>query len=454
MSIRPVEPGQLVKLNIESVTHQGEGMAKVDSYIVFVPYAAPGDTVMAQVVSAKKDYARAVIKEILVPGQRVEPKCQWYQECGGCNLQHLGYQDQLKIKTETVRTTLQRIGGIDSRLVQPTQPTLAWNYRNKLQTPVGLHGGKLAAGMYKPRSHDLVPVTDCIIQHLPNNQLAQKIAASAGEAGITPWDEKTHSGVLRHVVIRHSELTGQTLVTLVVSDLDFPQRERFFTGLRGELPDLHTLVLNENPRPTNVILGDREEVIWGPGYIIDEIGDLKFKISARSFWQVNPHGAKKIYAKVKEYAQLTGKETVLDIYCGTGSIGLSLADQAQMVIGIESNISAVKDARDNARLNDIANAQFHAGRAEDVLPEMASDLRADVVILDPPRKGCDAALLEAVIKVNPERIVYVSCNPATLARDLKLLEERGYMVQQVQPVDMFPHTNHVETVVLITRVKD
>lgn len=449
----PVKPGQQIQLRIETVSHQGEGVAKLDGYTVFVPYAAPGDLVIAEVVSAKKDYARAIIRDIQQPGQRVESKCQWYRECGGCNLQHLDYQDQLKVKTEMVKTTLLRIGGIDPSIVRPIQPTRPWNYRNKLQAPVGLYRGELAAGMYKPRSHDLVPVVDCAIQHQPNNAVAQEIAQVAREMGIAPWNEETHQGILRHVVVRHSELTKQTLATLVVSILDFPRREEFLNRLRERIQDVHSLVLNENPRPINVILGDREEVIWGPGYITDTIGGLQFKISSRSFWQVNPEGTKKIYDKVKEYSQLTGKEVVLDIYCGTGSIGLYLAKGAGKIIGIESNPSAVRDAQDNACLNGIANAEFHVGRAEDVLPKMVADLAADVVILDPPRKGCDAALLEAVVKVHPKRIVYVSCNLATLARDLKILEEKGYLAQEVQPIDMFPHTNHVECVTLMSKVE-
>lgn len=451
MSKAPLKPGQLVQLTIDNITHQGEGVAKYLGYAVFVPYAAPGDVVEAEVVSAKKDYARALIKEIKSSGRRVEAKCQWYNLCGGCNLQHLGYQEQLNNKTEAVKATLRRIGEIAPELVNPTQPTRTWYYRNKLQAPVAMHQGQLAAGLYKPRSHDLVPVTDCIIQHEANNIIAQEIANIARETGITPWEEEQQTGTLRHIVVRHSETTNQSLAALVVSRLEFPKRDIFLAKLKEQLTELHSLVLNENPRPTNVILGEREEIIWGPGYITDKIGNLNFKISARSFWQVNPDGALKIYEKAREYAQLTGRETVLDIYCGTGSIGLFLADRAKQIFGIESNVGAVQDARDNACLNSIENAEFHAGRAEDVLPKIAQEIKADVVILDPPRKGCDQALLEAVITTAPERIVYVSCNPATLARDLRLLEERGYKTREVQPIDMFPHTNHVECVSLLTR---
>ena len=454
MSKLPLQPGQLIQLTIENITHQGEGVAKVNGYTVFVPSTAPGDLVNAEIISAKKTYARALMREIIQPGQRVEPRCQWYDQCGGCNLQHLSYQDQLKIKTENVKMTLKKIGGINPDLVLPALSTQEWNYRNKFQAPVAKYGGQPRAGLYKPRSHDLVPVSDCAIQHKVNNHLATDIANIARETGIIPWDERHMKGTLRHIVIRHSEATGQSLAALVVSSLDFPRRDQFLSKLR-EISGLHSLVLNENPRPTNVILGDREEIIWGPGNIMDRIGELTFKISARSFWQVNSAGAEKIFQKVKEYAQLQGKETVLDIYCGTGSIGLFLADQATRVIGIESNLSAIEDARDNARMNGIDNAEFHAGRAEDLLPQMVQKgLKADVIVLDPPRKGCEPSLLEAVAQAKPLRIVYVSCNPATLARDLKLLEERGYLAREVQPVDMFPQTSHVETVVMMSRVKE
>ena len=451
----PLAPNQRIQLTIDSVTHQGEGVAKYEGYAVFVPYSAPGDIVIVEIISAKKDYARGLIKEIIHPGQRIDPKCQWYHQCGGCNLQHMDYEHQLDIKTETVKTTLKRIGGIDPNLVKPTQATRAWNYRNKLQAPVANYKGQLTAGLYKPRSHSLVPVTDCDIQHKPNNQIVERIAIIARETGVIPWDERQNKGILRHIVVRHSEATGQSLAALVVSQLDFPGRDRFLSKLEEEMKDLFSLVLNENPRPTNVILGDREEIIWGPGYITDNIGDLTFKISARSFWQVNPDGARKIYEKAREYAQLTGQETVIDIYCGTGSIGLFLANTAKNIIGIESNLGAINDAKDNASMNKIENAEFIAGDAGEVLPRMVQQgQRADVIILDPPRKGCDPALLEAVVEANPQRIVYVSCNPGTLARDLRFLQEKGYDEKEVQPVDMFPHTSHVECVVLMSRAKE
>src|SRR5690554_288904 len=448
----PVKIKDEITVQIDSISNRGEGVASIDGYTVFVPFAAPEDVVLVEIISVKKNYCRGLIKEIVKAGIRKEPKCPWFGQCGGCNLQHLDYQEQLRIKTETTQTTLNKIGGIDPALVRNTISTRPWNYRNKMQAPVAIYDGDITAGLYRPRSNELVPVEECVIQHNPNNELTRITAEIARECKLAPWTGG--KGLLRHIVTKHSEATGQSLLVLVVAQLDFPGRGQFLQKLRQALPDLETLVLNENPRPANVILGDREEIIWGPGYIIDTIGDLQFKISARSFWQVNPQGAQKIYQQAKDYARLTGKETVLDIYCGTGSIGLYLANKAKKIIGIESNLSAVQDARDNARLNDIENAEFHAGKAEEVLPKMAKDTDADVVILDPPRKGCAEPLLEAVIQISPRWIVYVSCNPATLARDLKLLEGKSYQVQEVQPVDMFPHTSHVECLVLMSRVNE
>lgn len=432
-------------MTIENISHQGEGVAKIQGYTVFVPFSAPGDKVRAEIISTKKEYARALIQEIQENGQRIAARCPHFTQCGGCDLQHIDYQKQLKIKDQATRSTLQRIGKIDPSLVKHILPSRPWNYRNKYQAPVAQVNGQLTVGLYKPKSHDLVPITQCYIQHQPNHELAEKVAQAARESHITPWDENSHQGILRHIVVRHSEATNQSLIALVVSSLTFPNKEKFINCLKTQLPDLHTLVLNENPRPTNVILGDREEVIWGPGYITDRLRDLTFKISARSFWQVNPDGALKIYSQAKDYAQFTGTETVLDIYCGTGSIGLFMAKDAKQVVGIEINKKAIEDARDNAKLNNIHNAEFHAGKAEDILPQLLKEgLKADVVILDPPRKGCELALLQAVAQIQPQRIVYVSCNPATLARDLKILADHNYITQEIQPVDMFPHTSHVE----------
>ncbi len=447
----PVEVGDKATVSIESISHQGEGVGKIDGLTVFVPFSAPGDVLQAEVVSVKPNYARAVIHSIIKPGRRVEPPCPWFGACGGCSVQHLDYDDQLTFKTAVVKDALERIGKIDSLCVREILPTEPWNYRNKLQHPVAFLQGRLTIGMYRSRTNQLVPVEGCPIQMEPTNVVARKAAVVARETGITPWQGK--EGLLRHILCRYGPATGQLMLVLVVSTLDFPLRQQLVKGLREQLPQVDCLVLNENNRPDNVILGSREEVVWGLGYITDKLGGLEFKISASSFWQVNSMGAELIVEKVREYAGLSGTETVLDIYCGTGSIGLNLAANAGQVIGIESNSRAVKDAKENAKRNDIENTSFHCGRAETLLPQLIErDISADVAVLDPPRKGCDARLLEAVAAAKPQRIVYVSCNPATLARDLALLKEKGYEIKEVQSLDMFPQTHHVECVVLMSRV--
>lgn len=453
MASKPVALGQVLRLSVNSVSHRGEGVGEAGGFTVFVPYTAPGDVAEVEVISVKPDYARALARRIIRPGNRVKPRCRWHGQCGGCSLQHLDYSIQLEQKTQAARATLQRIGGVDPGLVKGILPAEPWHYRNKLQNPVAYHSGQLTAGMYRPRSHDLVPVEDCAIQHPENTRLAQAAEHAARQAGVPPWQD--NKGVLRHIVSRHSAATGQSLLVLVVSQLHFPQRDQLVGELKQLLPQLDSMVFNENPHITNVILGAREEVVWGPGHIIDQLNGLKFKISARSFWQVNTQAALAVYNKVREYASLSGRETVLDIYCGTGSIGLFLAQDAKEVIGIESNSKAVEDARHNAEMNNIHNARFHLGQAEKQLPRFVRQgLRADVIVLDPPRKGCAPPLLQAAADAAPQKIVYVSCNPATLARDLRLLAELGYGIREVQPVDMFPHTHHVECVVLMSRVKD
>lgn len=413
--------------------------------MVFIPFAAPGELVLGRVTSVKKDFARAVILEIVEPGRRVTPQCPWFGTCGGCDLQHIDYQLQLATKTNAVKTTLKRIGGISPEIIKETLPTRPWQYRNKLQMPVAMRQGKLTAGFYKSRSKDLVAVETCAIQQKANDCAVRAVINVARETGISAI-------VLQGIMIRCSAATGETLLVLEVNQRKFSEREAFLKGLKERIPHLTSLVLWEKPEQASREV--RDEVVWGAGYIIDVIGSLKFKVSPHSFWQVNSYGVLQVYQQVKEYARLSGAETVLDIYCGVGSIGLFLAGGAKEVIGIESNASAIQDTQENAVINDVRNARFHKGSAEIILPQMVQKgLKADVVVMDPPRRGCAAPLLEAVTQAAPERIVYVSCNPATLARDLRLLGERGYRAREVQPIDMFPQTSHVECVVLMSKVQ-
>lgn len=327
-----------------------------------------------------------------------------------------------------------------------------WQYRNKAQVPIGFIDGAVRAGFYEKRSHNIVDINCCHIQHSANDQVVHAIRKILTELPISIYHEKTHKGVIRHVLARTSFSTGEVLVVLITNGRSLPQREELITRLRANIENLCGIVQNINTRPGNVILGREELTLWGQPYLTENLSSLTFHISSRSFFQVNPIQTEVLYNKAKEYASLTGNETVFDLYCGIGTISLFLAKSAGSVIGVESVSAAVSDARHNAELNNITNTEFHAGLAEEVVPRLFKEgYRADVVVVDPPRKGCDEALLATMVNMNPSRIIYISCNPATLARDLKYLAAHGFKPTEVQPVDMFPHTAHVETVVLIER---
>ena len=444
----------IVEIRIEDVTHEGEGVGKNDGFAVFVPKTVTGDVVKAKVISSKKSYARALMEEIITPSlYRVEPKCSVYADCGGCNLQHADYQHQLHIKRKLVSDAIKRIGGFEDVSVHQTLSAGSENYRNKMQAPVGIVDGKTVAGFYKQRSHDIVVTESCSIQHSYNNHILNNIVKAVREIEVPPYDETTHKGVIRHIMTRVGIATNQTMGILVVTERGFPQKGELVTKIRKLLPKLTTLVINVNNKKTNVILGEETQVIFGPGHIEEISQGITFKISPVSFFQVNPKGMELLYNKAVEYAALTGREKVIDAYCGLGSISLYMAKKAKRVVGIEVVAQAVADANENAKLNDIKNVSFIEGKVEEVMVDlMTKDLYSDVVVLDPPRKGCEESLLQAIKKMAPRRIVYVSCNPSTLSRDLKILCQDGkYKLKEVQPVDMFPHTGHVECCVLIER---
>ena len=446
----------IVELTIEDVTHEGEGVGKIDGFALFVPKTVTGDVVKAKIISTKKSYGRALIEEIITPSpHRVEPRCEVYEDCGGCNLQHADYAHQLDIKRKLVSDAITRIGGFEDVPVHETLSAGSENYRNKMQAPVGIVEGKTVAGFYKNRSHDIVATENCTIQHSHNNHVLNNIIKAVREIGVPPYDEATGKGVIRHIMTRVGVATNQTMAVIVVTERSFPNKGDLVTKIRKLLPKLTTLVINVNSKKTNVILGEENQVIFGPGHILEISQGLTFKISPLSFFQVNPKGMELLYNKAVEYAKLTGEENVIDAYCGLGSISLFMAKKAKRVVGVEVVPQAVADANENAKLNDIENASFIEGKAEDILTDLATkDLYNDVVVLDPPRKGCEEALLEAIKKMAPDRVVYVSCNPSTLARDLKILcQDEDYKLEEVQPVDMFPHTGHVESVALLMRVK-
>ncbi|MCM3761770.1 23S rRNA (uracil(1939)-C(5))-methyltransferase RlmD [Alkalihalobacillus oceani] len=449
----PVQKNQQLTVKIEDLTHEGAGVAKVEGYTLFVPKALPGEVVQIKVIKTNKGYgfARLLSIETASP-DRVEPSCPIYQQCGGCQLQHLSYEAQLRVKQKQVKDVLERIGGITGI---PVHPTLGmdepWRYRNKSQVPVGEREGGLIAGFYQERSHRIIDMDECLIQHEENDAIIRTVKQIAKELGIRGYDEDKHRGTLRHVVARYGKQTGDIMVVLITRGKELPKQQQLIEAIKSKIPNLKSIVHNINSKRTNVIFGDETRVLWGDEYIYDSIGEIKFAISARSFYQVNPEQTKVLYDKALEYADLSGSETVIDAYCGIGTISLFLAQRAKHVYGVEIVPDAIADAKRNARLNGITNAEFAVGEAEKIMPWWyAQGIRPDVIVVDPPRKGCDPALLETILNMKPKRVVYVSCNPATLARDLKVLEEGGYTTKEVQPVDMFPQSTHVECVALLS----
>lgn len=450
----PVEKNKDYELDIDNLGMNGEGIGRIEGFTVFVEGAIPGERVLIKVVKVTKSYAYGKLLHIIQKSQdRTEPPCPYYKRCGGCQLQHISYSRQLQFKAEKVKDALERIGGLKDVVVRPTigmeDP---WRYRNKAQFPVGYVKGKLTIGFYRPRSHDLIDIEKCAIQHPVNDKVIALVRQFINTYNIPVYDEKSHKGIIRHVVTKVGFTSGELMVIIVTNGSKLPRKDELINLLRDGLPNITSIVQNVQSNKTNVILGNKNITLWGQDYITDSIGDLKFKISPMSFFQVNPVQTEKLYTKALEYANLTGNEKVVDAYCGIGTISLFLAKKASKVYGVENVPQAIDDANENARINDIDNVEFILGEAENVIPRMASEgLKVDVVVVDPPRKGCDQKLLETIVEMNPERMVYVSCNPATMARDLKFMVEHGYKVEEVQPVDMFPQTGHVEIVCLMSR---
>ncbi|NLL88404.1 MAG: 23S rRNA (uracil(1939)-C(5))-methyltransferase RlmD [Firmicutes bacterium] len=451
-----VNKGETYQIEITDMTHDGEGVGRVDDFAVFVPEALPGDVVLARVISVKKTYARALIEKILTKSnQRITPVCQKAEWCGGCQLAHMDYKHQLAWKQRYVEEALNRLGKIETKVLPIIGMENPEGYRNKSQFPVGFADSKLVMGFFQKRSHQIVDTDHCRIQHPLINKAFQSVKQVLRDLRVEPYNEINHSGVIRHVVIRVSFCNHALMIVFVTRTDDFPHRDELITCLTKELPEPASVYQNINSKVTNVIFGSESRLLWGERYIVDRIGDLQFAISPRSFFQINPIQTKVLYDLVKGAAALTGTETVWDLYCGIGTIGLYLAADAKQIIGVESVEEAVADARFNAALNGIEHARFIAGKAEDVAPKLLQEgLQPDLVVVDPPRKGCDPDLLATIKAVEVPKVIYVSCNPATLARDLRILTEYGYQVKMVQPVDLFPDTSHVETVVLMSRAKD
>ncbi len=444
-------------VDIVDIGQGGVGIGKFEGFTVFVDGGLVKDKIKVKITKSKKNYAVGDIVEIIEPSPyRVERKCsKELKDCGGCQIQELDYQEQLNIKTNEVKQVISRIGKLEDVVVHPAlgmeEP---FRYRNKAQFPIQKVDGSPVIGFYKKKSHDIIPTDQCIIQHDVNDKIIKIIKTYIRAYKVSVYDEKTHTGVLRHLVTKVGFASKEVMVVLVANGRKLPYLNELASVLKENIPGFKTLVVNVNREKTNVILGNENRVIYGDGKINDNIGDLVFEISPLSFFQVNPVQTEVLYNKALEYAALGENDTVFDIYCGIGTISLFLAQRAKKVYGIEIVEEAIKDAKRNAEINNLDNVEFYVGKAEDVVPKMYKQgKRANVVVVDPPRKGCDEKVLDTIVSMQPDRVVYVSCNPSTLARDLAYLNEKGYKSLEVQPVDMFPHSVHIENVALIVKDK-
>ncbi|WP_022755242.1 23S rRNA (uracil(1939)-C(5))-methyltransferase RlmD [Butyrivibrio fibrisolvens] len=467
----------LLTVEITDIGNDGEGIGKIDGYTLFIKDAVIGDKVKAKIMKAKKNYAYAHLEEVITPSKdRVKPRCPIARQCGGCQIQNMSYESQLKFKQSKVRNNIVRLGGFDEKEIDSImEPIIGmddpFKYRNKAQFPVGKDkNGKVVTGFYAGHSHNIIPNTDCIIGVPDNKEILEIIIAHMEKNHIEPYDEVTGKGLVRHILIRKGFVSGQLMVCLVINYKNKNNTESIYIKNQDELisklssiDGITSISVSINIEKTNVIMGTEIHTIWGQDTIKDTLCGLEFNISPLSFYQVNPVQTEKLYGQAIEYAGLTGNETVWDLYCGIGTITLSMSKKAKQVYGVEIIPQAIDDANDNAARNNISNAKFYVGKAEEVLPDFyekesekdssSNALHPDVIVVDPPRKGCDQMCLDTMLKMAPNRIVYVSCDSATLARDLRILCDGGYKLEHVRPCDMFPMSVHVETVVLLSQQK-
>ena len=464
-----MQKNDLVTVAIEDIGVGGEGIGKVDGYTLFIKDAIIGDVVEAKIVKAKKNYGYARLMNIVTPSEnRVEkPACPMARRCGGCQIQEMKYGAQLAFKEGKVRGNLERIGEVPTELLDKVmQPIVGmeepFHYRNKAQFPIGTDKeGHIITGFYAGRTHSIIPNTDCALGVAVNQKILEIILHFMENNHISAYDEEKHKGLVRHVLIRYGFKTDEIMVCLVINGEKLPHAEKLVDKL-CKIPGMTSITISVNKAKTNVIMGNEIKLLWGQTYITDYIGNVKYQISPLSFYQVNPVQTEKLYGLALDYADLNGNETVWDLYCGIGTISLFLAQNAKQVYGVEIVPQAIDDARNNEKINDITNAEFYVGKAEEVLPEYYREYQeshggetahADVIVVDPPRKGCEESLLQTIVDMQPEKVVYVSCDSATLARDVKFLRENGYELKKITPVDQFPNTVHIETVVLLSHKK-
>lgn len=451
----PIRAGGVYDIRIDDLGIHGEGIGKYEGFTLFVPGALPGETVRAEAALIKKGYAVGVLREVLEASpRRAVPDCPVYADCGGCQISHLTYEGQLEAKRKRAAGAVSRIGGYPENLVLPVIPAPhPFGYRNKMAVPAGPGPEGAVLGCYRQGSHDIIPAPSCLIQRDANNRLLAAARAVMKKYRIAPYDEKTGKGSVRHILGRTGD-EGRLMAVIVTATRGLPEEKAWVSELRAALPELVSIYHNIQSRPGNTILGPKIRRLWGRETLTASLCGLTFEISPYSFFQVNPEQAETLYEKALEYAGLTGEETVIDAYCGTGTISLCLAKRAKKVIGIEIVEAAIENAKENARRNGLTHAEFLCGDAGKLMPALyEKGLAPDVIVCDPARAGCSEDTLRAAAGMAPEKIVYVSCNPATFARDAARLRELGYILRKVQPVDMFPQTTHVELVSLLTREK-
>jgi len=443
-----------IRLEITAFTSMGSGIGRHENMAVFVDGTAPGDEITAHIIKVKKNYAVGKMQKLHRKSKmRTVSDCEADARCGGCAYRHIKYESELEIKKQTVTDAMKRIGGIDIECEEILSIKEPEYYRNKAQIPVGLAAdGKIVAGFYSKKSHRIIDCDECKLQHKDFPKLVAAIKEYVYENPVTVYNEQTGEGLLRHIYLRVGVRTGETMVCLVINGDTVPRKEHLIRKLLETGINIKSVVLNKNKKDTNVVLGEECETIYGSDFIEDELCSLRFRISPLSFYQVNPEGTELLYRRARDYAGLTGKEVLLDLYCGAGTIGMTMAEKAKQVIGVEIIPQAIENAKENARLNDIENVRFICDDAKGAAKTLYDEgIRPDVVVVDPPRKGCSRELLETIAKMSPDRVVYVSCDPATLARDCAAMRELGYEVKRLSAVDMFPRTVHVETVVLLSQ---
>ena len=448
-----VEKNKEYIFDIISQGYEGEGIAKIDNkYPIFIEGALKGEKVKVRIVKVNKNFAYGKLMEVLEASEeRVNPPCAIYKRCGGCKLQHASYKAQLDFKWDRVKDCVSKIGKLDPSIVKyPLGMEEPWRYRNKVQLPIGLINGEVKIGFFAPRSHDIIDMESCLIQDEIGDKVVKLTREWIEKFNIRPYNvdgEYDEKGIVRHIMIRRGFTTNEVMVVLVTNGEKLPHKEEFVDLMVKNIPGIKSVIQNINSKKINVILGLESKTLWGEDTISDYIGDFRFNISPLSFFQVNPIQTEVLYGKALEYANLTGNEEVFDAYCGTGTITLFLSQKAKKVYGVEIIPQAIDNAWINAKENKVENVEFFVGESEVVIPDLINKgVKADVVVVDPPRKGCDKKLLDAITNIDAKKIVYVSCDPSTLGRDLAILEENGYKTLEVQPVDMFPNTSHVENV--------